>query len=95
MSAYIDLTRIGAQNVSAEQWYAGLLVETGRALGLRAEFLKQWKEQIDLPPVQHYFTALREVRSVVQNTADPLIVYLIGPARSEQTRATQPHQQIA
>ena len=60
-TAFVDLTRIGAQNVSPEQWYAGLMAETGRALGLRTEFLKYWKELLHLPPVQRYFTAIREV----------------------------------
>src|ERR1041384_3998156 len=60
-TAFVDLTRIGAQNVSAEQWYAGLLAETGRALDLRAEFLNHWKEHIDLPPVQRYFDVLLPV----------------------------------
>jgi len=35
--AFVDLTRLGGGTVTPEQWYSGLLVETGRALGLRAE----------------------------------------------------------
>src|SRR5947207_7279091 len=32
-TAFIDLTKIGGRNVTAEQWYTGLIVEVGRALG--------------------------------------------------------------
>src|SRR5947199_9787424 len=35
-TAFIDLTRIGAQNLTAEQWSAGLLADMGRTLGVRA-----------------------------------------------------------
>ncbi len=73
-TAFVDLTRIGAQNVSPEQWYAGLLAETGRALGLRSEFLKHWKEHAQLPPVQRYFGAIREVALPALDS--PLVVFV-------------------
>src|SRR5258708_23269753 len=57
-TAFVDLTRIGAQNVSPEQWYAGLLAQTCPALDLRNEFLNHWKEHQQLPPVQRYFTPI-------------------------------------
>jgi hypothetical protein len=38
-TAFVDLTRIGGRNITAEQWYAGVLGEIGRGLGLRAELL--------------------------------------------------------
>src|SRR5947209_3789812 len=73
-TAFIDLTRIGAQNVTPEQWYAGLLAETGRALGLRDEFLAHWKEHQGLPPVQRYFSAIREVALPALNS--PLVIFV-------------------
>nr|WP_309694205.1 AAA-like domain-containing protein [Armatimonas sp.] len=60
-TAFLDLTRIGAQNVTVEQWYAGLLVETGRELECRTELLTFWRTHTHLPPVQRFFTALREI----------------------------------
>ena len=36
-TAFLDLTRIGATGADPGQWYAGLLLELGRALGLRSE----------------------------------------------------------
>ncbi|WP_395139120.1 AAA-like domain-containing protein, partial [Armatimonas sp.] len=73
-TAFVDLTKIGAQNVTPEQWYAGLLAETGRSLNLRKEFVVYWKEQAQLPPVQRYFGALREV---ALNTITSSIVIFI------------------
>ena len=46
-TVFLDLTKIGGQNVTAEQWYIGLLAETGRQLGLRKEFLAYWKENAE------------------------------------------------
>ena len=60
-TAFCDLTRFGGRNLTAEQWYAALLSEIGRELGLRAEFLAYWKEHIGLPPVQRLFGALADV----------------------------------
>src|SRR2546423_15635571 len=34
-TAFLDLTKFGGRNLSAEQWYAALLAETGRGRGLR------------------------------------------------------------
>ena len=73
-TAFVDLTRIGSQNVSPEQWYAGLLAETGRALGLRTEFLKCWKDLTHLPPVQRYFSAVRDVALTAIEI--PLVIFV-------------------
>src|SRR5437867_371654 len=43
-TAFIDLTGIGGSTVTPEQWYAGMLAEVGRALGLRQEMLAHWAE---------------------------------------------------
>src|SRR5207245_514059 len=51
----------GGRNLTAEQWYAALLAELGRELGLRAECLRYWKEHLDLPPVQRLFGAITDV----------------------------------
>ena len=36
-TAFVDLTRLGGANVNAEQWYAGLLIETARAMEIGPE----------------------------------------------------------
>src|SRR6476619_1628011 len=53
-TAFLDLTKFGGRNLSAEQWYAALLAELGRELGLGTECLQYWKEPTDLPPVQRW-----------------------------------------
>lgn len=58
---FLDLTKFGGSNLSSEQWYAGLLSETGRSLGVRKEFLLYWKDHSELSPLQRYFGALQEV----------------------------------
>jgi hypothetical protein len=73
-TVFIDLTKIGAHNVSAEQWYAGLVSETGRQVGLRAEFLRHWKENAAQTPVSRFFGALRDV-ALTPDTS-PLVVFI-------------------
>jgi len=61
--AAIDLTRIGGDDVTRDQWYKGLAVELWKNLGLlRTVNLKRWwSEQIDLSPVQRFSQFLEEV----------------------------------
>ena len=60
-TVFLDLTKIGGASVTPEQWYIGLLSETGRELGLRREFLAYWKENQEYSLVQRYFGALQHV----------------------------------
>jgi hypothetical protein len=71
--AFVDLTRIGGHNVTPEQWYAGIAMEIGRALGLRREVLAYWKAEERLGPMQRLFGALREV--VLSEIAGPVAVF--------------------
>ncbi|MBB6051422.1 AAA-like domain-containing protein [Armatimonas rosea] len=73
-TAFLDLTRIGAQNVTAEQWYAGLLAETGRALEHRSQVLAFWRANTHLPPVQRFFTALRDV--LLEAIPEPIVIFV-------------------
>ena len=59
-TAFVDLARIGGATVTAEQWYAGLLLETGRALGLRAEAAAWLKANREVGPAQRFLTFLHE-----------------------------------
>src|ERR1043166_8597283 len=90
-TAFLDLPKFGGRNLTAEQWYAALLAELGRELGLRAECLAYWKEHPELPPVQRLFGAITEValgdgvqafrRSGVQEGTDIPQVSVAGPER--------------
>ncbi len=81
-TVFIDLTRFGGKNLSAEQWYAGLLAEIGRELGLRAEFLAHWKARQELGPMQRLFETLREVG--LERCPEPIVILIdeIDIARS-------------
>jgi len=63
--AVLDLTGIGV-NVTAEQWYDGLLARVaasplGRSLDLEDALDEFWMDHSRLSPVQRFFSALREV----------------------------------
>src|SRR5438128_985836 len=58
--AVLDLTAIG-QNLSAEQWYGGLLTQMGQQLDLEDELLEIWEGQGKLVPLQRWMQAIRQV----------------------------------
>jgi tetratricopeptide (TPR) repeat protein len=58
--AILDLTAIG-QNLTAEQWYDGLLARIGRQLDLEDELEDFWHDQEKVGPLQRWMNAVREV----------------------------------
>src|SRR5262245_64439068 len=56
----LDLTGLG-QNLTAEQWYQGLLGIIGEQLDLETELRDFWREQAHLGPLQRWLQALRQV----------------------------------
>jgi len=77
-TAFIDLTRLGGKNVSAEQWYTGFALDLARELDLRREMTVYWKENASVGPMQRLFGAIREV--VLAPSTDalpaPLVVFI-------------------
>ena len=73
-TAFVDLTRIGGSNATAEQWYIGLLGEIGRALANRQELLAFWRENEELSPMQRFFGAL--TTHILEPTAPPVVVFI-------------------
>ena len=61
--APIDMTRIGSEDVTPDQWYKGFAFELGRRFGLRNKVnLKAWwKEREDLSTVQRLSEFIEEV----------------------------------
>jgi GAF domain-containing protein len=61
--APIDMTRIGSENVTPEQWYKGFAFELLRRLDLRDKInLKTWwQERADISPVQRLSELIEEV----------------------------------
>src|SRR5262245_19100762 len=58
--AVLDLTAIG-QNLSAEQWYGGLLSQLGQQLDLEDELLEFRRAHAELGPLQRWMQAIRQI----------------------------------
>jgi hypothetical protein len=58
--AVLDLTAVG-QNLTLEQWYAGLLLQIGQRLDLEDEVLAFWRTNSWLGPLQRWLEALRTI----------------------------------
>lgn len=56
----LDLTAIG-QNLTAEQWYGGLLTQMAHQLNLEDELEEFWDHQPLLGPLQRWMQAVRQV----------------------------------
>src|SRR5262245_30387277 len=58
--AALDLTAIG-QNLSAEQWYGGLLTQLGQQLDLEEELLEFRRTHAEPGPLQRWMQAIRQI----------------------------------
>ena len=56
----LDLTAIG-QNLTSEQWYAGLLIHAGKQAGREDELEAFWDKHHLLGPCQRFFAGLQEL----------------------------------
>ncbi|WP_019503922.1 AAA family ATPase [Pleurocapsa sp. PCC 7319] len=78
----IDLTRIGSENVTPEQWYKGLAVELWRSYGLlrKVNLKTWWKEQGELSPVQRLSQFIEEILLVEvvsqDNIAQNIVIFI-------------------
>ncbi|MGK7949248.1 MAG: AAA family ATPase [Xenococcaceae cyanobacterium] len=68
----IDLTRIGSENTTPEQWYKGVIVELWRSFGLlkKVNLKTWWNERDYLSPVQQLSQFIEEVLLVEVNQPD-------------------------
>ncbi|MEO1375853.1 MAG: AAA-like domain-containing protein, partial [Cyanobacteria bacterium J06635_10] len=59
----IDLTRIGSENVTPDQWYRGLTAELWRSFSLlrKVNLKTWWQERSDISPVQRLSQFIEEV----------------------------------
>ncbi len=69
----LDLTAIG-QNLTAEQWYGGLLGHVGRHLDLEDELEQSWEEHARLGPLQRWMQAIREI--VLARCSGQVVVFV-------------------
>ena len=78
----IDLTRIGSENVTPEQWYKGLAVELWRSFGLlkKVNLRTWWQEQGDLAPLQRFSQFIEEILLVEivkqDNSSQNIVVFI-------------------
>jgi PAS domain S-box-containing protein len=77
--AAIDMTRLGSENVTPEQWYKGIAFELGRRLDLRDKFNFKtwWQDRADLSPVQRLSEFIETVVLVEVGTSTTQIVIFI------------------
>src|SRR5262245_13092865 len=59
--AALDLTAIGGQSVSPDQWYHGLLDILGQALNLEDELEVFWQANLQLGPLHRLMKALHQI----------------------------------
>jgi len=69
----LDLMALGV-NLTAEQWYAGLLVKVATQLGFEDDLENYWQSQERLGPLHRFFRALREV--VLPRMKRRLVVFI-------------------
>jgi hypothetical protein len=81
--AAIDVTCLGSEDVTAEQWYKGLAIELWQSFDLvgKVNLRSWWNEQLDLAPVQRlsrFFDEiiLREVKSADDSLAPKIVIFL-------------------
>ena len=67
----IDLTAIG-QNLTAEQWYRGLLGRLGEQLGFEEDLIDYWRAHKEVGPLQRWLGALTDV--ALARVSGPLVV---------------------
>lgn len=89
--APIDMTRIGSENITPDQWYRGISFELGRRFGLQGKVnLKAWwKEREDISPVQRLSEFIEEVLLVEAGREDG-----IGDSAEESTEEGIPSKQL-
>jgi hypothetical protein len=69
----IDLTAVG-QNLTAGQWYLGLMRRIGSELGLEQELEDHWNPDASLGPLQRWMGCIREV--VLPRTSAPVVIFI-------------------
>ena len=71
--AVLDLTAVG-QNLTAEQWYDGLLSSAGRQLKLEDELEDFWLENERTGPLQRWMRAIREI--VLERIKGRIVIFV-------------------
>ncbi|MBN1812803.1 MAG: AAA-like domain-containing protein [Anaerolineae bacterium] len=73
-SVFIDLTTVGSEQVTAEEWYYTLISEISRRLGLELDEHDWWVARSLLSPVQRFTEFLRQV--VLVHVSGRLVIFV-------------------
>lgn len=77
----LDLTALG-QNLTAEQWYDGMLVRIAAQSGLEEELERAWKQAEHLGPVQRLFWAIEHALLAGQTSSWTIFIDELDVVRS-------------
>src|SRR5262245_47875908 len=69
----LDLTAIG-QNLTAEQWYGGLLTQIGQQLKMDNELEEFWESHTKLGPLHRWMQAIRHV--LLPRYTGPVVIFV-------------------
>lgn len=74
--AAVDLTAIGSQDITRDQWYAGITYTLATSFNLldRVDVLAWWCEREPLPPLQRFGEFIREV--LLENVLQNLVIFI-------------------
>lgn len=74
--AAIDLTRVGSQNITPDQWYAGIVRSLAIAFKLLDRFNQRtwWRERDLLPPVQRFSEFIEQV--LLATIHRPIVIFI-------------------
>ncbi|WP_159784642.1 AAA-like domain-containing protein [Sodalinema gerasimenkoae] len=72
--ALLDLTAIGSQQVTIEQWYAAIAAILSKQLPLQTPLRPWWRERLHLPPAARLGDFIEDV--VLPETRNPLVILI-------------------
>jgi len=70
----IDLSIVGSQEITADEWYFGLVSEIRRQLELSIDERRWWEAREQLSPVQRFSDFLKEV--VLGRVPGPIVIFI-------------------
>ncbi|MBE9110691.1 AAA-like domain-containing protein [Nodosilinea sp. LEGE 07298] len=73
-SVAIDLTAIGSQHITVDQWYAAIAASLVRGLSLPIALSQWWRGQTHLPPVARLAALIDHV--LLPGLAAPLVIFI-------------------
>ncbi|WP_346292274.1 AAA-like domain-containing protein, partial [Sphaerothrix gracilis] len=68
----IDITSIGSQGITPDQWYQGVVRRLARSFGVKA--MGWWREHAELSPVQRLGEFIEEV--LLQEVTTPMVIFI-------------------